>query len=107
LAVPAHERMVSSGLVYASLASHVDGAINRKHPPRNRQPAKARKGVNELLNLIQTLVARLKREEGQTIVEYGLVIGGVSLVLIGLLVTTGLGPAFTDLVNNVIDAMNP
>lgn len=63
--------------------------------------------MNELLNLIQTLVARLKREEGQTIVEYGLVIGGVSLVLIGLLVTTGLGPAFTDLVNNVIDAMNP
>src|SRR5215204_5089393 len=68
----------------------------------------ARKGVNSLLNLIQALMTRLhKREEGQTIVEYGLVIGGISLVLITLFVTTGLETAFADLVTAISDALTP
>ena len=46
------------------------------------------------------------REEGQTIVEYGLVIGGISLVLIAG-IAVGLGGAFADLFANVTDAMNP
>jgi Flp pilus assembly pilin Flp len=62
--------------------------------------------VNLLLNVIQALISRLKREEGQTIVEYGLVIGGISLVLISLFVVTGIGPAFTELVADIVDAMD-
>jgi Flp pilus assembly pilin Flp len=60
-----------------------------------------------LLNLIQALAARLKREEGQTIVEYGLVIGGISLVLITLFIVTDLGGEFTTLIQNIGDTMNP
>jgi Flp pilus assembly pilin Flp len=60
-----------------------------------------------LLNLIQALAARLKREEGQTIVEYGLVIGGISLVLITLFIVTDLGGEFTTLITNIGDTMNP
>jgi len=60
-----------------------------------------------LLNLIQALAARLKREEGQTIVEYGLVIGGLSLVLIAAFIVTPLGDEFTTLVENVGNTMNP
>jgi Flp pilus assembly pilin Flp len=58
-----------------------------------------------LLNLIQALATRLKREEGQTIVEYGLVIGGISLVLITLFIVTDLGAVFTTLINNIENAM--
>ena len=61
-----------------------------------------------MLNLIQALMTRLhNREEGQTIVEYGLVIGGISLVLITLFVTTGLETAFADLVTAISDALTP
>ncbi len=60
-----------------------------------------------MLNLIQILTARLKREEGQTIVEYGLVIGGISLVLITLFIVTDLGNEFTTLITNIGDTMNP
>ena len=63
-----------------------------------------------MLNLIQALVARLdvdrlKREEGQTIVEYGLVIGGISLVLIALIAVGGLDTVFTTLIDNIEAAM--
>ena len=61
--------------------------------------------MNYLLNLIQALAARLKREEGQTIVEYGLVIGGISLVLITLFIVTDLGGAFTQLITDIKTAM--
>jgi Flp pilus assembly pilin Flp len=54
-----------------------------------------------LLNVIQALTTRLKREEGQTIIEYGMVLGGISIVLIGLFVATGLTDEFTTLVNNI------
>jgi len=70
-----------------------------------RKPAAARKEVNLLLNLIQALMARLHREEGQTVVEYGLVIGGVSLVLIAAFIAAGLDTAITDLVGDIKTAM--
>jgi Flp pilus assembly pilin Flp len=60
-----------------------------------------------LLTLIQALVERLNREEGQTIVEYGLVIGGISLALIALITVTGLGDVFTTLITNIGNAMDP
>ena len=73
------------------------------------QSSTARKEVNLLLNVIQALSAqiasRIKREEGQTIVEYALVLGGVSLVLIVALVEAGLGDEFTTLVSNIADQM--
>jgi Flp pilus assembly pilin Flp len=66
--------------------------------------------VNHLLNLFKThavaLAARLKREEGQTIVEYGLVIGGISLVLITLFIVADLGAVFTELIDDISDAMD-
>jgi Flp pilus assembly pilin Flp len=62
--------------------------------------------VNLLLNLIQVLVARVKREEGQTIVEYGLVIGGISLVLITLFIVADLGAVFTELISDISNAMD-
>jgi Flp pilus assembly pilin Flp len=58
-----------------------------------------------LLNLIQALTSRLKREEGQTIIEYGMVLGGISIVLIGLFVATGLTDEFTTLVNNIANEL--
>jgi Flp pilus assembly pilin Flp len=59
-----------------------------------------------LLNLVQALVAHVKtREEGQTIVEYGLVIGGISLVLITLFIVADLGAVFTTLIDNIENAM--
>jgi Flp pilus assembly pilin Flp len=70
-------------------------------PPANWAEAHLRKEVNHLSNLLSTLVARLKREEGQTIIEYGMVLGGISIVLIGLFVATGLSDEFTTLVNNI------
>lgn len=54
-----------------------------------------------MLNAIHVLVARLKREEGQTIIEYGMVLGGISIVLIGLFVATGLTDEFQTLVDNI------
>jgi Flp pilus assembly pilin Flp len=49
--------------------------------------------------------AKIKREEGQAIVEYALVIGGVSLVLIGILVGSGLAGQFTTLVGRIATGM--
>lgn len=63
-----------------------------------------------MLNLFKThavaLAARLKREEGQTIVEYGLVIGGISLVLITLFIVADLGGVFTELIGDIGAAMD-
>jgi Flp pilus assembly pilin Flp len=54
-----------------------------------------------LLNLIQVLTTRLRaREEGQTFVEYALVLGGISLLLLAAF--SGLGPAITNFVANDI-----
>jgi Flp pilus assembly pilin Flp len=69
--------------------------------PANWAEAHLRKEVNHLLNVIKALAAHLRREEGQTIIEYGMVLGGISIVLIGLFVATGLSDEFTTLVNNI------
>ena len=58
-----------------------------------------------MLNLIHTVATRMReREEGQTFVEYALLIGGVSLAL--LLVFTGLGPALANLVSDIASEIN-
>jgi Flp pilus assembly pilin Flp len=53
-----------------------------------------------LLNLIHALTMRLQREEGQTFVEYALVLGGVSLLLLAAF--TGLDTAVTNFVQQDI-----
>lgn len=58
-----------------------------------------------MLNLIQAIAARAKCEEGQTVVEYALVLGGVSLVLLAALVGSGLGAEFDELVDRITTAM--
>ena len=52
-----------------------------------------------MLNLIQTIAMRVRREEGQTFVEYALLIGGVSLLL--LAVFAGLDGALQTLVTDI------
>jgi Flp pilus assembly pilin Flp len=44
---------------------------------------------------------RLRREDGQAIVEYGMVIATISLLLISFVVVAGLGDEFTTLVDNI------
>ena len=58
-----------------------------------------------MLNVIHALVARFKREEGQTVVEYALVLGGVSLILLAALVGAGLEDEFGELVTDIATAM--
>jgi len=50
---------------------------------------------------------RFNSEDGQAIVEYGLIIGGLSLVLIASVIITPLGAVFTTLVENIGDAFTP
>ena len=58
-----------------------------------------------MLNLIQRIDVRLRtREEGQTFVEYALLIGGVSLAL--LIVFGGLSGALGDLVDSISDRID-
>jgi len=58
-----------------------------------------------MLNLIQKLAVRLRtREEGQTFVEYGLVIGVVSIGL--MLVFGGLAGALGGVVGSITDAIS-
>jgi Flp pilus assembly pilin Flp len=88
----------------------VGGAFKRHLSVMTRNFGPARKEVNQLLNLVnlaQVAIQRLKtREEGQTIVEYGLVIGGISLVLISLFVVTGLTTVFAELIDDIKTAMD-
>jgi Flp pilus assembly pilin Flp len=44
---------------------------------------------------------RLRREDGQAIVEYGMIIAGISLVMITFVIVGPLGPVFTSLVDNI------
>jgi len=58
-----------------------------------------------MLHLIQALSLRLMRdsEEGQTFVEYALVIGGISIVLLGAF--AGLSGALSGVVNDITNAL--
>jgi Flp pilus assembly pilin Flp len=49
-------------------------------------------------------LAQLRREEGQTAVEYGLVVALVSAVIVAAL-ATGMGTVITDVVNTVTAAI--
>jgi Flp pilus assembly pilin Flp len=48
----------------------------------------------------------LKREDGQAIVEYSLILGTISLLLITLLIVTGLVPTFEELIDDIEAAID-
>jgi Flp pilus assembly pilin Flp len=54
-----------------------------------------------LITYLQAVLAQVRREEGQTAVEYGLVIALIALVIVGILAT-----AMTGVINNVVDQIN-
>jgi Flp pilus assembly pilin Flp len=59
------------------------------------------------LNLIPAATARLKREDGQAIAEYALVLAAASIVLIGVLTASGLTDEFETLAESVVAALFP
>jgi Flp pilus assembly pilin Flp len=54
-----------------------------------------------LITYLQALLAQVRREEGQTAVEYGLVIALIALVIVGVLAT-----AMTGVINNIVGQIN-
>ena len=62
-----------------------------------------RKEVNCMLSMIQAYVPKLKREEGQGLVEYGLIIALVALAVTATLIL--LGGALDDLFVSVTNAI--
>ncbi len=58
-----------------------------------------------MLNLIKEFVNDLpRREEGQTFVEYGLILGGISILILAAF--TPMITAFTGLVTKVVGKLN-
>jgi Flp pilus assembly pilin Flp len=49
---------------------------------------------------------RLRREDGQTIMEYAMLLSGVSVVLITFFIVVDLGSVFTTLVDNIEAALS-
>jgi len=47
---------------------------------------------------------KLTRDDGQAIVEYALVLGGISLGLAALFVVSGLEDVFTTLIDDIVAA---
>lgn len=56
-----------------------------------------------MLNLIKSIASELRREEGQTFVEYGLILGGVSILILAAF--TPMITSFTTLVTNIVNAL--
>ena len=56
-----------------------------------------------MINLFDHLVARLRRDEGQTLVEYALILALVSIVAIGALAL--LGAKISSVLTTVTDAL--
>jgi Flp pilus assembly pilin Flp len=57
-----------------------------------------------LSNLVRHLMGKLAREEGQTAVEYALVLALVAIVLVTAL-ATGLGGALDTVISNITNAL--
>ena len=56
-----------------------------------------------MLNLIQIAMRLRDREEGQTFVEYGLILGGVSILILAAF--TPMINSFGTLVTNIVNAL--
>jgi Flp pilus assembly pilin Flp len=57
-----------------------------------------------LSNLVRHLMGKLAREEGQTAVEYALVLALVAIVLVAAL-ASGLGGALDTVISNITNAL--
>jgi Flp pilus assembly pilin Flp len=57
--------------------------------------------LHMLITYLQGLLAQVRREEGQTAVEYGLVIALIALVVVGLLAT-----AMGGVIDNIVGQIN-
>ena len=57
-----------------------------------------------LITYLQGLLAQVRREEGQTAVEYGLVIALIALVVVGLL-STAMGGVIDNIVGQINAAL--
>jgi Flp pilus assembly pilin Flp len=65
-----------------------------------------RKGVNvTMIELLASLQARLERQDGQTMAEYGVVLG---IIVLGVVVAfTALSGGISNAINNVAALFNP
>ena len=59
--------------------------------------------MNSLLALVTTFFSRLRREEGQALVEYALILALVAVVVVGVLVV--LGHSVNNTLNNVTNSI--
>ena len=59
--------------------------------------------MNSLLALVTTFFSRLRREEGQALVEYALILALVAVVVVGVLVV--LGHSVNNTLNNVANSV--
>ena len=60
-----------------------------------------------LISLQDLLQARLSDEEGQGMVEYALIVGGISIVLVTAFMVSGVSTSVTDLSTAVAAAITP
>jgi Flp pilus assembly pilin Flp len=60
-----------------------------------------------LSNLTPPPPPRLRREDGQTIAEYAIVLGVVSIVLIGVITASDLSENFQALAEAIVDLLFP
>jgi Flp pilus assembly pilin Flp len=56
--------------------------------------------------MIRDYTGAVRKDEGQGVVEYSLIVGTVSVVLIAAFITLGLEGAVTDLATDITTALN-
>jgi Flp pilus assembly pilin Flp len=59
-----------------------------------------------LMNKLQSFVAAHPREEGQGMVEYTLIIGTISLVIVAAFLTTGIEQSIKDLASHIATSIS-
>lgn len=70
----------------ASIANdHPGTSLAGGKRPLHRAPSRRRREVSEVSKNYQTLVALKKREEGQTMAEYGVVLAVITIAVFGAL----------------------
>ena len=63
--------------------------------------------MHSILNQIRAFLADREREEGQGMVEYTLIIGTISLVIVAAFLTTGIESSISDLASTIAADISP
>ena len=63
--------------------------------------------MHSLLNKVRAFLAKHEREEGQGMVEYTLIIGTISLVIVAAFLTTGIETSIGELASNIAGQIAP